>query len=257
LKVDKLTHEISNKEGSVKTLSTRVNELSKKDEKKINQELLLKVVAENIETLKRLRNEKSALDGRLQENERMLQKVLKEKDELRLLEKEAWKWNMLSNLIGDARGNAFSNMVQEMTLRQLFAHANLRLQKLTDRYLLIADEAGTEDIEIIDRYMGNTRRIAKSLSGGETFLVSLSLALGLSDLASRNVRLDSLFIDEGFGTLDPDTLSIAITALEKLQAESNKTIGVISHVEALKERIGCQIRLHKSTSGWSTIEVVG
>jgi exonuclease SbcC len=95
-----------------------------------------------------------------------------------------------------------------------------------------------------------------TLSGGESFLVSLALALGLSDLAGRKAQINSLFIDEGFGTLDADTLDIAITALENLQA-GGKFIGIISHVEALKERIGTQIQVQKQAGGQSTIKVIG
>jgi exonuclease SbcC len=103
--------------------------------------------------------------------------------------------------------------------------------------------------------MGGERRSVKTLSGGETFIISLALALGLSDLASRDIRIDSLFVDEGFGSLDSDTLEQAITTLEQLQAESNKTVGIISHVESLKDRIYTQIRLEKQNSGYSTMAI--
>jgi exonuclease SbcC len=96
----------------------------------------------------------------------------------------------------------------------------------------------------------------KTLSGGETFILSLSLALALSDLAAKNVEINSLFIDEGFGTLDPETLDQTIDTLEKLQSESSKTIGIISHVEALKERIGTQIQLERNGQGYSSLKVV-
>jgi exonuclease SbcC len=86
-------------------------------------------------------------------------------------------------------------------------------------------------------------------------VLSLALALGLSDLASRNIRIDSLFVDEGFGSLDPETLEEALTTLEQLQAESNKTVGIISHVESFKERVYTQIRLAKSNSGFSTLSI--
>lgn len=225
-----------------------------------NTRIGISSVVASIENYKRrsaeLSEEKGSLQSRLEINAQNSRKVATLKKELKALERDSWKWNMINELIGDAKGNKFCNIVQEITIRQLFAHANTRLQKLTDRYLLIHSDPGKEDIEVIDRYMGNMRRVAKSLSGGETFLVSLALALGLSDLASRNVRLDSLFIDEGFGTLDPETLDVAISTLEKLQAESNKTIGIISHVEALKERIACQVRIIKHSSGFSEVEVV-
>jgi len=107
---------------------------------------------------------------------------------------------------------------------------------------------------MIDTYQADAVRSVNTLSGGESFLVSLALALGLSDLASHKTQIDSLFIDEGFGTLDAETLDIAITALENLQA-SGKMIGIISHVEALKERISTQIQVKKMSGGVSKIEV--
>lgn len=99
-------------------------------------------------------------------------------------------------------------------------------------------------------------RSVKTLSGGETFILSLALALSLSDLASRNVKLDCLFIDEGFGTLDGDTLDVVISTLERLQEESEKTIAIISHVDSLKERINSQIRLIRDSSGLSNLQIV-
>jgi exonuclease SbcC len=112
-----------------------------------------------------------------------------------------------------------------------------------------------DDLRVEDGYMGNEVRTVRSLSGGETFVLSLALALGLSDLASKDIRIDSLFVDEGFGSLDPDTLEEAMSTLEQLQSESNKTVGIISHVESLKERIYTQIRLTKSNSGFSTLRI--
>ncbi|HSV12098.1 MAG TPA: SbcC/MukB-like Walker B domain-containing protein, partial [Hanamia sp.] len=105
-----------------------------------------------------------------------------------------------------------------------------------------------------DHYQADVVRPMATLSGGESFLVSLSLALGLSDLAGRKVQIRSLFIDEGFGTLDADTLDIAITALENLEA-TGKMIGIISHVEALKDRIGVQIEIRKEAGGYSRIRL--
>ncbi|WP_157830289.1 SbcC/MukB-like Walker B domain-containing protein [Siphonobacter sp. SORGH_AS_0500] len=121
---------------------------------------------------------------------------------------------------------------------------------------MLPPEGDEENLWVLDRNF-DERRAVSTLSGGETFLVSLALALGLSDMVSKNVRIESLFIDEGFGTLDPDTLEIALGTLEKLQAESNRMIGIISHVEALKERITTQIQLRKQASGFSEMEIVG
>jgi exonuclease SbcC len=108
---------------------------------------------------------------------------------------------------------------------------------------------------IIDRDMGNEIRAVNTLSGGESFLVSLSLALGLASLNVKNLKIESLFIDEGFGTLDPETLNTAIDALERLQNEGRK-VGVISHVAEMSERIGTQIRIEKQGNGKSKIAIV-
>lgn len=170
------------------------------------------------------------------------------------LKKEFEKWDLLAKMIGDANGNKFANFSQGLTLQNLLVYANLRLRNLSDRYLLDKPKDGGP-LRIVDQYQGNTHRAVSTLSGGESFLISLALALSLSDMASRNVSLESLFIDEGFGTLDQETLDVAMNTLEKLQSEDQKMVGVISHVEALKERINVQIRLEKNAQGFSEITI--
>ena len=133
--------------------------------------------------------------------------------------------------------------------------ANKRLSKLTDRYLLAYADIES-DLTVSDLYQGSITRSVKTLSGGESFIVSLALALSLADMASKNVKLECLFIDEGFGTLDAETLETALETLEKLQSETSRTIGVISHVDSLKERISTQVRVQKNNLGHSVISVV-
>jgi exonuclease SbcC len=130
------------------------------------------------------------------------------------------------------------------------------LGKFSDRYRIRRDGEERLSLQIEDLHQAGTRRPMASLSGGESFLVSLSLALGLSDLAGRTVRIDSLFIDEGFGSLDSETLETAISALESLQL-SRKTVGVISHVNLLKERIATRIVVEKLPGAWSRIQIEG
>jgi exonuclease SbcC len=170
------------------------------------------------------------------------------------LQRELNLWTKMNMLIGDATGKKFSNFVQELTLTQLIAYGNSRLQSFSDRYLLHAD-ADSDTLKVIDTYMGNSQRAVTSLSGGETFKLSLALAFGLSDLAAKNVNIESLFIDEGFGTLDPESLDQAITILEDMQNTSNKSIGIISHVGELKDRIGAKIKIVKTGIGYSTLQV--
>ena len=178
--------------------------------------------------------------------------------QLDIQQKECDRWNRLSSLIGSENGKRFSRFAQGLTLARLTELANRHLFRLSDRYRIVkgTDKERELELMIIDGYQADVVRPMTTLSGGESFLVSLALALGLSDLASRKVQTNSLFIHEGFGTLDAETLDVAISALENLQA-IGKTIGVISHVEALKERIGTQIQLSKQPGGSSNIRISG
>ena len=153
-------------------------------------------------------------------------------------------WQRLDGLIGSAKGDKFRKFAQGLTLDHLLQLANKHLARLHGRYLLRRKSTGELELEIVDAWQGDTARDTRTLSGGEGFLVSLALALALSDLVSNKTAIDSLFLDEGFGSLDGDTLEIALTALDSLNA-SGKMIGIISHVEAMKERIPAQIRVEK------------
>jgi exonuclease SbcC len=166
------------------------------------------------------------------------------------------KWSNLSALIGSSDGQKFRLFAQGLTLSRLTELANQHLKQLTDRYTILKSKKEKEDLVLLieDNYQAGAIRPMATLSGGESFLVSLALALGLSDLASHKVQINSLFIDEGFGTLDADTLDVAISALENLQSKG-KTIGIISHVEALKERIGTQVQIIKQPGGSSKIRI--
>ncbi|AMC35260.1 exonuclease subunit SbcC [Janthinobacterium sp. B9-8] len=152
-------------------------------------------------------------------------------------------WQHLNSLIGSADGAKYRKFAQGLTLDHLIHLANRQLERLHGRYQLL--RKGELELGIIDTWQGDVARDTKTLSGGESFLVSLALALALSDLVSHKTSIDSLFLDEGFGTLDGETLEIALDALDHLNA-SGKMIGIISHVEALKERIPVQLKIHKS-----------
>ncbi|WP_113627200.1 AAA family ATPase [Pectobacterium peruviense] len=153
-------------------------------------------------------------------------------------------WDALNSLIGSSKGDKFRKFAQGLTLDHLIYLANLQLSRLHDRYQLKRKPGGELELLVMDTWQADAERDTKTLSGGESFLVSLSLALALSDLVSHRASIDSLFLDEGFGTLDAETLDIALDALDNLNA-SGKTIGVISHVEAMKERIPVQIKVQK------------
>jgi exonuclease SbcC len=157
---------------------------------------------------------------------------------------EADLWQRLDSLVGSAKGDKFRKFAQGLTLDHLLHLANRHLARLHGRYLLRRKLSGELELDIVDGWQGDVARDTRTLSGGESFLVSLALALSLSDLVSKKTSIDSLFLDEGFGTLDGDTLDIALNALDTLNA-TGKMIGIISHVESLKERIPAQIRVEK------------
>ena len=165
-------------------------------------------------------------------------------------------WQQLHKLIGSADGKKYRTFAQGLTFDIMVNHANAQLHKMSDRYLLIRDDNSPLELNVIDNYQGGEVRSTKNLSGGEGFIISLALALGLSQMASQNIRVDSLFLDEGFGTLDEESLDIALDTLTSLQQEG-KLIGVISHVQALKERILTQVQVKKISGGFSQLSGPG
>ncbi|WP_271410897.1 AAA family ATPase [Pseudomonas sp. Q1-7] len=163
-------------------------------------------------------------------------------------------WQRFNGLVGSADGAKYRKFAQGLTLDHLVYLANLQLQRLHGRYQLARRQGGELELEVVDTWQADVVRDCKTLSGGESFLVSLALALALSDLVSHKTSIDSLFLDEGFGTLDGETLEVALDALDALNA-SGKMIGVISHVEALKERIPVQLKVHKGVGmGYSRLD---
>ncbi|MFF5381111.1 AAA family ATPase [Pedobacter suwonensis] len=164
-------------------------------------------------------------------------------------------WAKLNEIIGSADGKKFRQIAQEYTLDVLLGYANIHLQALTNRYRIERIPASL-GLQVVDQDMGDEVRTVYSLSGGESFLVSLALALGLASLSSSRMKVESLFIDEGFGSLDPTTLNIAMDALERLHNQGRK-VGVISHVQEMTERIPVQIKVSKQQSGRSKVEVMG
>lgn len=165
-------------------------------------------------------------------------------------------WSELDSVIGSADGKKLRSFAQGLTLESLVTEANLHLEQLRPRYVLHRVPHHDMDLMVIDRDLGDEPRSLSSLSGGETFLVSLALALALATLSSRNVRIESLFIDEGFGALDAEALEIALATLDQLQAEG-RTIALISHIPDLAERIGYRVEVLPTAPGMSTVRVHG
>jgi exonuclease SbcC len=202
--------------------------------------------------LKQIRLDIGGITKSLSENEKMREKQQERLRNIDARKKECARWDDLHQLIGSADGKKFRNFAQGLTFEMMTVHANRQLKKMTDRYLLIRDSSQPLELNVIDNYQAGEIRSTKNLSGGESFIVSLALALGLSQMASRNVRVDSLFLDEGFGTLDEDALETALETLAGLR-QDGKLIGVISHVPALKERINTQIQVTPETGGRSSL----
>ena len=208
------------------------------------------------ETLKELRDIIAGLKHKLSENAAAKERIKEKQAAIDAQKKECRRWENLHELIGSADGKKYRNFAQGLTFEMMIGHANRQLQKMTDRYLLIRNDVQPLELNVVDNYQAGEIRSTKNLSGGESFIVSLSLALGLSHMASKNVRVDSLFLDEGFGTLDEEALDTALETLAGLQ-QDGKLIGVISHVPALKERISTQILVSPQTGGRSQISGPG
>lgn len=205
---------------------------------------------------KELQQEIGGIRQKLKDNEALKSKHSERAQAIEAQKVECTRWGLLNELIGHSQGKTYRNFAQGLTFEIMVGHANRQLQKMNDRYLLIRDKAQPLELNVIDNYQAGEIRSTKNLSGGESFIISLSLALGLSQMASKNVRVDSLFLDEGFGTLDEEALETALDTLSGLQQEG-KLIGVISHVPTLKERIPAQINIQKLSGGKSAISGPG
>ncbi len=203
-------------------------------------------------SLKELRDAIAGLKHKLSENTAAKERVKEKQAAIKAQQKECRRWEKLHGLIGSADGKKYRNFAQGLTFELMVSHANRQLEKMTDRYQLIRDDEQPLELNVIDNYQAGEIRSTRNLSGGESFIVSLTLALGLSKMASRKVRVDSLFLDEGFGTLDEDALETALETLSGLQ-QDGKLIGVISHVLALKDRISTQITITPLSGGKSTL----
>ncbi len=214
-------------------------------EQKIRNEWLLKMIAELQAKLKSDDETRNQLADRLGKIESQ-QKVFE-------------KWNRLNNWIGGANGEQFKRYAQGITLKQLLKEANRHLLKMTaNRYEMFWKAENSSLLpSVIDRHQGDTERPVSNFSGGETFMVSLSLALGLAGLASGRLRIDSLFLDEGFGTLDNKTLDTAVNTLAELHQTQGKLIGVISHIEQMKNQIPTRIEIRKIGGGRSEMAGAG
>jgi DNA repair protein SbcC/Rad50 len=244
-------------------ISTRLRDcriaLRAEREKNLTDQSLERIGQENSEVagqLSVLQQKLGALQQEIRHHQEQQQRSQARLQEIEVQRNETARWDRLHHLIGSSDGKKFRNFAQGLTFELMVKHANRQLQKMSDRYILVRDSAEPLELNVIDNYQAAEIRSTKNLSGGESFLVSLALSLGLSAMAGRTVRVDSLFLDEGFGTLDEDALEIALETLSGLQRDG-KLIGIISHVPALKERIGTQIQVEPGSAGRSSLQGPG
>lgn len=258
-RLKELKDSLSERETSLKTrMEDAKNALQLKKETPLTEESLDTILEKSQQELEKLESFQRDMGATQKEIEQQMDLKKQQKELIEKIEgqkKEFLKWEKLNILIGSADGKKFRRFAQGLTLDFLIDLSNTYLSKLNDRYILLRSNMEELGLSVMDTYQADTVRPINTLSGGETFLTSLSLALGLSDLSSKSTSIDSLFLDEGFGSLDAETLDIALAALDTLHA-SGKTVGIISHIEALKERIPTQIQVSKLSGGVSTLDVI-
>ena len=249
--VEAVYNRLSGLQGEMKQITLAIGELQEQYKKIESPEQLPEIIKkqqeENLNTERAL----STMEARLLQqakNKLTVEQIVKELAEKQTI---AERWAKLNKLIGSADGAKFKVIAQSYTLNLLLLHANKHLSYLSKRYKL-QQVPDTLALQVIDCDMCDEIRTVYSLSGGESFLISLALALGLSSLSSNNLKVESLFIDEGFGSLDAESLRTAMEALEQLQMQGRK-IGVISHVQEMSERISVQVQVHKKVNGKSVL----
>ena len=253
--VEAVHNRLSGLQGEMKQIALAIGELQEQYKKIESPELLPEIIKKQQEENLNIERALSTMEACLLQqakNKLTVEQIAKE-----LAEKQtvAERWAKLNKLIGSADGAKFKLIAQSYTLNLLLLHANKHLSYLSKRYKL-QQVPDTLALQVIDCDMCDEIRTVYSLSGGESFLISLALALGLSSLSSNNLKVESLFIDEGFGSLDAESLRTAMEALEQLQMQGRK-IGVISHVQEMSERISVQVQVHKKVNGKSVLTVVG
>ncbi len=215
---------------------------------------LQQLITENAENLKSQLNIRDQLKLKLELHQQNVAKQKQFADQIQEVQQEEHRWGKISGLMGDATGKKFRDYAQQYNLDILLEHANQQLAMLSQRYTLKRLD-NSLSLAIIDHDMDGETRSVASLSGGESFLTALALSLAIANMASGSMKIESLFIDEGFGTLDASSLHMVMNALDQLQNQGRKVV-LISHIQDMHERIPVQIQVKPLGAGASTIEVV-
>ncbi|MEO4110993.1 AAA family ATPase [Acinetobacter pittii] len=245
---------LSEASSALKTMQEQLSE-HLQTQPDIEYEKLVSLIQDNIAELKAQLEVRDRLKLKLEVHQQNLAKQQQYAEQIQNIQQEEHRWSKISGLIGDAKGKEFRDYAQQYHLDILVEHANQQLAMLSQRYTLKRLDQSLS-LAIIDHDMDGETRSVASLSGGESFLTALALSLAIANMASGSMKIESLFIDEGFGTLDASSLHMVMNALDQLQNQGRQVI-LISHIQEMHERIPVQIQVKPLGAGASTIEVVG
>lgn len=245
---------LSEANSALKTMQEQLN-VHLQSEPNIQVEQLTELINANQEILQQTTDQRDQLKLQLEVHQQNLAKQKKFADQIQQIQQQEHRWNKISSLIGDSKGKEFRDLAQQYNLDILLEYANQQLAMLSQRYTLKRLD-NSLSLAIIDHDMDGETRSVASLSGGESFLTALAISLAIANMASGSMKIESLFIDEGFGTLDASSLHMVMNALDQLQSQGRKVI-LISHIQEMHERIPVQIQVQPMGSGSSRIEVVG
>ena len=245
---------LSEANSALKTMQEQLN-VHLQSEPNIQVEQLTELINANQEILQQTTDQRDQLKLQLEVHQQNLAKQKQFADQIQQIQQQEHRWNKISSLIGDSKGKEFRDLAQQYNLDILLEYANQQLVMLSQRYTLKRLD-NSLSLAIIDHDMDGETRSVASLSGGESFLTALAISLAIANMASGSMKIESLFIDEGFGTLDASSLHMVMNALDQLQSQGRKVI-LISHIQEMHERIPVQIQVQPMGSGSSRIEVVG
>ncbi len=245
---------LSEANSALKTMQEQLN-VHLLSEPNIQVEQLTELMNANQNILQQTTDQRDQLKLQLEVHQQNLAKQKKFADQIQQIQQQEHRWNKISSLIGDSKGKEFRDLAQQYNLDILLEYANQQLAMLSQRYTLKRLN-NSLSLAIIDHDMDGETRSVASLSGGESFLTALAISLAIANMASGSMKIESLFIDEGFGTLDASSLHMVMNALDQLQSQGRKVI-LISHIQEMHERIPVQIQVQPIGSGSSRIEVVG
>lgn len=245
---------LSEASSALKTMQEQLSE-HLQTQPDIEYEKLVSLIQDNIAELKAQLEVRDRLKLKLEVHQQNLAKQQQYAEQIQNIQQEEHRWSKISGLIGDAKGKEFRDYAQQYHLDILVEHANQQLATLSQRYTLKRLDQSLS-LAIIDHDMDGETRSVASLSGGESFLTALALSLAIANMASGSMKIESLFIDEGFGTLDASSLHMVMNALDQLQNQGRQVI-LISHIQEMHERIPVQIQVKPLGAGASTIEIVG